>query len=432
MGNYRPVSLTSVICKIIESIIKDSILEYMVRNNLFSNDQHGFVPSRDCMTNLLLTIEILTSIIEDGGSVDIIYTDFAKAFDSVPHKRLLSKVNALGIKGDILQWINSFLSNRRQRVVVEGKSSSWENVKSGIPQGTVLVPILFVIFVNDLTNDLTSMTKLFADDTKVYREVNNREDASSLQKDVETLTTWSRVWQLPFNATKCKCMHFGKKNQQHKYKMNEHTLKEVEVEKDLGVIVDKNLKFHKHASFAVKKANTILGLIKIYFTVFDHKTLPKLFKAMVRPHLEYGNVVWGPHFKLDQQAIERVQKRATKLIWNIKDLPYSERLKDLNLPSLSYRRRRDDMLQTYKIISGKVNIDKNIFFQFGTTAARGHRYKIYKQRATKLPKIQSFSNRIVSEWNNLSAEVVDSKTTNEFKTRLDDLWIGRKFETPFS
>ena len=314
-------------------------------------------------------------------------------------------------------------------MVVEGKSSSWENVKSGIPQGTVLGPILFLIFVNDLTDDLTSMTKLFADDTKVYREVNNREDASSLQKDVETLTTWSRVWQLPFNATKCKCMHFGKKNQQHKYKMNEHTLEEVEVEKDLGVIVDKNLKFHKHASFAVKKANTILGLIKRSFTVFDHKTLPKLFKAMVRPHLEYGNVVWRPHLKLHQQAIETIQKRATKLIRNIKDLPYSERLKDLNLPSLSYRRRRGDMLQTYKIISGKVNIDKNIFFQFSTTATRGHRYKIYKQRATKLPKIQSFSNGIVSEWNNLSAEVVDSKTTNEFKTRLNDLWIGRKFES---
>ena len=303
-------------------------------------------------------------------------------------------------------------------------------MKSGIPQGTV--PILFVIFVNDLTDDLTSMTKLFADDTKVYREVNNCEDASSLQKDVETLTTWSRVWQLPFNATKCKCMHFGKKNQQHKYKMNEHTLEEGEVEKDLGVIVDKNLKFHKHASFAVKKVNTILGLKKRSFTVCDHKTLPKLFKAMVQPHLEYGNVVWGPHFKLDQQVIERVQKRATKLIRNIKDLPYSERLKDLNLPSLSYRRRRGDMLQTYKIISGKVNIDKNMFFQFSTTATRGHRYKIYKQRATKLPNIQSFSNRIVKEWNNLSAEVVDSKTTNEFKTRLDDLWIGRKFETRFS
>ena len=384
------------------------------------------------MTNLLLTIETLTTIIEDGGSVDIIYTDFAKAFESVPHKRLFSKVNALGIKGDILQWINSFLSNRRQRVVVEGKSLSWENVKSGVPQGTVLGPILFVIFVNDLTDDLTSMTKLFADDTKVYRGVNNCEDVSSLQDGVETLTTWSRVWQLPFNATKCKCMHLGKKNQQHKYKMNEHMLEEVEVEEDLGVIVDKNLKFHKHASFAVKKANTILGLIKRSFTVFDHKMLPKLFKAMVQPHLEYGNVVWGPHFKLDQQAIERVQKRATKLIRNIKDLPYSERLKDLNLPSLSYRRRLGDMLQTYQIISGKVNIDKNIFFQFSTTATRGHRYKIYKQRATKLPKIQSFSNRIVSEWNNLSAEVVGSKTTNEFKTRLNDLWIGRKFETPFS
>ena len=168
-------------------------------------------------------------------------------------------------------------------MAVEGKSLSWENVKSGITQGTVRGPILFVIFMNDLTDDLTSMARLFADNTKVYSEVNNCKDASSLQEDVETLTTWLRVWQLPFNATKCKYMHFGKKNQQHKYKMNEHMLEEVEVEKDLGVIVDKNLKFHKHASFAVKKANTILGLIKRSFAVFDHKTLPKLFKAMIQP-----------------------------------------------------------------------------------------------------------------------------------------------------
>ena len=227
----------------------------------------------------------------------------------------------MGIKGDILQWIRSFLSNRKQRVVVEGKPSSWESVISGIPQNTVLGPLLFVMYINDLT----SMTKLFADDTKVYGELNNSEESKLLQNDVEILTTWPRVWQLP-STTKCKCMHFGKKNQHYKYKMNDHTLEEIEVEKDLGVIVDKDLKFHKHASFAIKKANTILGLIKRYFAVFDHKTLPKLFKAMVRPHLEYGNVVCGPHFKLDQQAIERVQKRATKLIHNIKDLPYSERL----------------------------------------------------------------------------------------------------------
>ena len=405
VGNYRPVSLTSVICKIIESIIMYTILEYMVRNSLFSHDPHGFVPQRDCMTNLLLTIETLTNIMEDGGAVDIIYTDFAKAFDSVPHKRIISKVNTLGIKGDILQWIQSLLIKRKQRVVVEGKPFSWENVIGGIPQGTFFGPLIFVIYINDLTNDLTSMTKLFADNTKVYREV-------------ETLTTWSRVWQLPFNTTKCKRMHFGKKHQHYKYRINEHTLEEVEVEKDLGVIVDKE-------SFAIKKDNTILGLIKIYFAVFDHKRLPKLFK--------YGDVVWGPHFKFDQQAIERVQKRATKLFHNIKDLPYSERLDHLRLPSLAYyRRRRDDMLQTYKIISDEVNIYKNIIFQFRAAATREHKYKIYEQRATKLPIIQRFSKRIVSDWNRLPPEVVDSMTMNEFKKRIDDFWIYRKFETPFT
>ena len=202
---------------------------------------------------------------------------------------------------------------------------------------------------------------MFADDAKVYREINNPGDNEALQLDLDRMDEWSHIWQLLFNETKCKCMHFGRNNLKFTYTMNNHVMESTKEEKDLGVIVDDTLQFHRHTATAVKKANYVLSLIKKGFATLDAKTLPLLYKSMVRPHLEYGNVIWGPHYKGDQEMVEKVQKRATKLISNIWHLPYVQRLKILKLPSLMHRRRRGDMLETYKIITNKANIDKNHF-----------------------------------------------------------------------
>ena len=169
------------------------------------------------MTNLLTSIEDWSTAIEEGKMFDLIYTDFSKAFDSVPHVRLISKLNALGIGGDILGWIEAFLSNRKQQVIVEGEKSMWSEVKSGVPQGSVLGPILFVMFINDMPKQLTSVCKMFADDAKLYREVNSTENYNSLQSDLDIMSEWSHKWQLPFNVKKCKCMHFGTRNPKEVY-----------------------------------------------------------------------------------------------------------------------------------------------------------------------------------------------------------------------
>ena len=168
-GNYRPINITSVVSKIMESIVRDEIVAHMMKHNLLTNDQHGFVPGRDCITQLLLCLVEWTNMIENGVAFDVIYTDFAKAYDSVAHERLLLKLENIGIKGDLLNWIRSFLSGRTQCVNVDGAVSNWRNVLSGIPQGTVLGPILFVIFINDMPEELKyNMCKLFADDCKLY------------------------------------------------------------------------------------------------------------------------------------------------------------------------------------------------------------------------------------------------------------------------
>ena len=166
-----------------------------------------------------------------------------------------------------------------------------------------------------------SMCKLFADDCKLYGTVNNRED-NKTQFDLTNLETWSKTWQLPFNALKCKIMHFGNRNPKHLYYLNDHILKDTQSEKDLGVIIDVKLKYHIHTAAATKKANQILGMIKKSYTTRDAKTISMLYKIMVRPHLEYSNVMWGPFYQGDIRSVETIQRRATKLIPELKDLPY--------------------------------------------------------------------------------------------------------------
>ena len=225
--------------------------------------------------------------------MDVTYTDFSKAFDSVPHQRLYLKVKNLGICGNVLGWIRAFLSNRYQCVRVDDDYSDWRPVKSGIPQGSVLGPILFVIFINDMAGIVENLCELFADDAKLFRSVDVRDEEKnkSLQKDINALVDWSSKWQLPFNVGKCKCLHIGSTNPLWRYKMSGRCLEDVKEEKDLGVLIDQELKFHRQTAAAVKKASMSLGIVKKTFAFIDEKNFPLLFKPLVRSHLEYGNVI---------------------------------------------------------------------------------------------------------------------------------------------
>ena len=318
--------------KVLESVVRDKMFDYLLRNNLLANEQHGFMPRRSCVTQLLTALQYWTESLEKGVLVDVLHLDFSKAFDSVPHERSLLKLEAYSMQGKVLQWIRSFLSERKQAVVINGVKSATSNVLSGVPQGSVIGPLLFSIYVNDLPSIVSSQVLLFADGVKLFCPTVNQQSNFQLELDLLLLKVWSMKWLLNFNVVKTFVMHLGNTNLCHTYYMDEQSLLVVSEHKDLGIIVDSSLKFHSQATSAINKANRILGLIKKSFNTLNRKTLPILYKALVRPHLEYANVVWGPNYIGDCDRLERVQRRATKYVQDLSSLEYDERLITLKLP----------------------------------------------------------------------------------------------------
>ena len=424
-GNYRPVSLTCISCKVLEQFIRDKIVDHMNNHNLYTECQHGFRSGRSCMTQLIEVMDDLTNFIENKKSFDIIYLDFRKAFDSVPHKRLLLKLKSYGINGEILNWVEDFLTGRKQRVNVNGKFSSRTDVLSGIPQGSILGPVLFTIFINDLSDEVNSICKIFADDTKIF---DSTDKSLSIQQDISNLIKWSEKWNLYFNDSKCKVMHLGRNNPHSKYEIkhrngDRHTLHECEEEKDLGIIFDYKLTFDSHINSAISKGNKILGLIRRSFTGLDNKVLVMLYKSLVRPHLEYGNQIWSPFLKRQSSALERVQRRATKLIKHLSHLEYGERLRRLKLPSLKYRRIRGDLINTYKILSNTNSgvCTNNTMFQLTKDPrTRNNELKLYNQYSRTNIRKNYFSNRVTKYWNDLPPQIKLAQNLTKFKVLLEN------------
>ena len=418
--NYRPISLTSIVGKMLESIVKDNIVRFLDENRLIRDSQHGFTSGRSCLTNLLDFMEKITSELDNGNCVDVVYLDFAKAFDKVPHKRLISKLEAHGITGKTLRWIENWLSYRRQKVSVEGEFSDWAEVKSGVPQGSVLGPILFLVYINDIDEDILSKFGKFADDSKVAKVVNNSNDAEILKGDLATLQNWSHDWQMEFNSDKCQVMHIGKKNLNNQYVLNNNNLKSTESERDLGILVDKSFKFSEHCNKVANSANAVIGMIKRTVTSRRKDIMVRLYKALVRPKLEYCVQAWCPYLKKDVDKLERVQARATRLVGGCKNMGYDDRLKFTGLTTLSERRVRGDLIEVFKILKGFSKVDYKTWFELSDNSrTRGHGYKLIKSRSRLDIRKHFFSQRVVNVWNSLPSEVVEAESVNAFKNRYD-------------
>ena len=423
------VNVLSRICAlyVMESIIRDAIIDHMKSNKSFSPKQFGFITGRSTVLQLLHVLNIWSEILDPGGNLDVIYCDFMKAFDKVPHKRLIYKTNKYGISGNVLGWISSFLNDRTQCVNINNVTSESAPVTSGIPQGSVLGPLLFVMYINDLPEvvDSKSFVFLFADDTKVFREINSEQDVNTLQKDIDNLLNWSNKWLLKFHPDKCVYMEVGHGNEtkeQHKYSMGGHNLSKSACEKDIGVDIDPHLQFETHINNIVNKANRILAIARKTFDCMDRVCFSYILKGLVRPQLEYAAPIWSPHLIKLKEIIENVQRRATKMVPGLSSLTYPERLRELNIPTLAYRRIRGDMIQVYKLTSGAYDKDFPTLLEKSTTGLRGNVKKLFIDRANKDIRKYNFSIRVRKIWNSLPNHVVNAESIESFEKGLDHHW----------
>ena len=276
-----------------------------------------------------------------NSSLDVIYLDFQKAFDKVPHQRLILKLKSHGMGTSIINWIEQWLTDRRQRVVVDEEVSSWKSVLSGVPQGSVLGPILFLVYINDLEEGVTGKILKFADDTKLFTKTKEIGDGQNLQDDIDKLLKWSEKWQMLFNFGKCKCLHIGPGNTSMTYEMGGTILSITVKEKDLGVTMNANMKVSEQCRIAASMGNQVLGMIRRNITYKEKSLIVPLYKAIVRPHLEYCIHAWSPYLRKDIDMLEKIlERRATKLIPGLRDLSYEERLNECGLTTLETRRLR--------------------------------------------------------------------------------------------
>ena len=430
-SNYRPVSLTSVPCRVMESCLKDTIVDHLVANSLIQPSQHGFMKNKSCTTNLLQFLERVTSEVDVGNPVDIIYLDFAKAFDKVPHRRLLEKFKAHGVSGRILTWIKEWLTDRTQRTVLNGAASDWSAVTSGVPQGSVLGPLAFVVYINDLDDETTEITiaNKFADDTKCGQVVTSPEQVATMQQCLDNLVSWADRWGMSFNVAKCKVMHVGKHNQGATYNMGGVDLASTEEERDIGIRVHKSLKPSAQCQEASRRAMAVLGQISRAFHYRDRRVFINLYKQYVRPHVEFACPAWSPWTVADKTVVERVQERAVKMISGLKGADYAEKLAELRMLSLEDRRTLYDLVQVYKIVHKVDDVPYGMWFELvGNTPGRVTRFSqdplniVTKPSRTDLRR-NFFSQRVISKWNDLPASVKAVESVKVFKSYIEEMLL---------
>ena len=435
--NYRPISLLSLVSKIAERCVFAPFYSF-IAGNIYPL-QHGFVKGRSTVTQLLDTVHRITSAIDQGVQTDVAFLDFSKAFDSVSHPHLISKLDQIGIKGPLLQWFTSYLNNRVQRVVIDGKNSEWLPVTSGVPQGSLLGPALFVLFINDMPRAVSqcSTLALFADDAKCFRTIRSASDCVRFQGDIDNLVEWSDVWMMAFNMDKCSLCTITRKRNPiiYDYNMRGNALKRVEAQRDLGVLITSDARFNEHIYAQVNKANRMLGFIRRTLSSRCDQFLPtfrSLYLALVRSHLEYASEIWSPKSVTLIKLIEGVQRRATRLL--LPNLTYNDRLQQLNLLPLVYRREVKDITTFFKLKCGLYNYPVESYFE----SCSDKRLRSYTSNKLKINKVRTelfkgtFFNRLPYLWNNLPDKLRTSNLSlSLFKEQCNDFYKRKSFDPDY-
>jgi len=425
-ANYRPISLTCVLCKVMEHIISSSIVKHFTEQDVLYHLQHGFREKRSCVSQLVMLVNDLVKSVYNKDQVDPILLDFSKAFDKVSHEKVLLKLYNYGVRGQSLRWIKSFLDNRSQSVVLNGTSSSAIPVSSGVPQGSVLGPLLFLAYINDLPQNIQSTVRLFADDTAIYATIRSATDSVTLQNDLKRLEKWELEWDMEFNPSKCQVIHATKRKHPipTQYFLHGIKIESVTSAKYLGVDIASNLSWDDHINRSTKKANQTLGFLRRNIKVKSQPVKSLAYQTLVRPQLEYGSEVWSPHNHNQIYQIESVQRRAARWITSNYETTASvtNMLNTLGLRRLDLRRIDSRLSLFYKIQHGLVAIHITEYLTpLSYTPRIGHSLSYRLLSATKDYYKFSFFPRTVYHWNKLPQCVVHLPTPEQFNAAVSSI-----------
>ena len=411
--NYRPISLTSLVMKIYERIIASEILSRV--NGKIDNRQHGFLPLKSCESQLIPFADNLANCLNKGSRMDVVYFDFAKAFDSVNHDIILRKLKEnFGINGFLLKFLVEYLSNRNQRVIIGNTFSDSLPVVSGVPQGSILGPLLFVLFINDIGAEVSPSSNilLYADDTKLYREIIEENDEQTLQTDITALNNWAIVNKMRFHPQKCKVLSVTlQRNHKDKYtyQLNGVPLQYVESEKDLGVNISANLCWTNHVNYLYSKANRNFGLLRrtCHF-VKNLRQRRSLYLAMVRSQFEHCSSLWFSCSATMVEKLESLQKRCLKWILKEEFHSYSpelyyNRCRELDILPLQYRLTLKDLKLFHNIIHSRssISLPEHMHFHHGNSRLRS-------SHLDELSIVSDISPRITLNYNKSQADIVSS------------------------
>ena len=418
--NYRPISLTSAVCRLFERIFGSKILHHLCSKKLLSPNQHGFLPKRSTITQLLDATDEWVKNYVEKKTTSVIYTDLTKAFDKVSHRKLIQIIRSNGVDGNVAKWIENFLDDRSQSVLINDSISDKLKVLSGVPQGSVIGPLVFLMYVDGSAFVCSPETKiyLFADDTKL-----SSTNAIDLQTSVDNVHKFLKSRQLSLATQKCQKITFSKTNLNHDFQIDNHSLKDAVTVKDLGIIISKDLRWRPHINMIKYKAFQRIHHVLKSFQTKNIWTLMKAYKSYIRPIAEYGSPIWSPYLIQDIEAVERIQRYFTKKACsraNVVFNSYKDRLYKLNLRSLQYRRCESDLIMTYKIVHNLVDLPIARFFSFQNSPynTRSHSYSFKLKHVRSNFEMNSFANRIITTWNRLPPEVVHCNNLSRFICKL--------------
>jgi len=423
VSNYRPIAITSSICRVFERLILQHILAHLEANKIISDQQFGFLKKRSTVTQLLSSFDAWYKAILNNQGIDCIFIDFKKAFDSVPIRYLIYKLSNIGIKGKLLNWISNFLSNRTASVKINNNYSDPIPIMSGIPQGTIIGPVLFLIYINDIIYRIPSPTKtmLFADDLKIFCEFSANNDNACLQESLIKIEEWCIDWALDISLNKTCTFHIGKNNPRKRYILFGTILQTVSSVTDLGITFTDKLSFEAHLTKIIKKAYHRSILVLNNINSSNPKIFSLAFKSYVRPILEYASIIWSPKTKKLILKIEQIQKWFTRIALakcKISKMNYENRLKFLNLESLVLRRTLFDLSTIFRLTKNFTHLDPTRFVDFSTRPIR-NKHNLQLRVPKKISKTEHWIiNRSLNLWNVLPIQIINSPNPKSFWINL--------------